>query len=317
MKPLVLTNIEPVRIDIALAKNLNISRARAQKLIEAGAIFVDDVQASGHQLVTGNDHITINEALLIEKPAKINPIPDVEVLFEDENVIVFNKPAGLLVHPTSSLSSESEPTLVDVAKTHCPTITDVGDDKARAGLVHRLDKEASGVIIVAKTKEAFAHLKQQFVERNTEKHYTVLVMGSVLDDSGTITFPIGRSKTKARMAARPHSQDGKDAITHYDVLARYTSSTLLDVRIETGRTHQIRAHMFALGNPVAGDGLYVKKGLKQMDIHRLFLHARTLSITLPDQERHTFTAPLPKELQEILDHLTPTTKRVLPGIGSI
>jgi 23S rRNA pseudouridine1911/1915/1917 synthase len=164
------------------------------------------------------------------------------------------------------------------------------------------------VLIAAKTDEAFHFLKAQFAERNTEKRYQVLVYGNVIDEAGTINFPIARSKTKARMAARAEGQDGKEAITHYDVLNRYSTTSHLAVRIETGRTHQIRAHMFALGHPVVGDLLYVQRGLKLIPLPRLFLHAESLTIDLPNGERQTFSAPLPVELTDFLTTLKPLPK---------
>lgn len=312
MKTVAITIEEPTRIDVALAAALDISRAKAQKLIADGAVLVDGVVANGHQKITARSVVEIDDTKVNAQPSAPTTPPVLDVLYEDADVIVVNKPAGLLVHPTLT---STEPTLVDALKAHVPAIKSVGDDKARAGIVHRLDKEASGVLIAAKTNAAFAHLKAQFAERKTEKRYTVLVMGSVNDDSGTITFPIGRSKTKARMAARPISQDGKQAITHFDVAERFTSATLLDVRIETGRTHQIRAHMFALGNPVAGDKVYVKKGLKQLALGRLFLHARSLTIELPNGETQTFEAPLPQALTDLQSTLMKTERRRLAGIG--
>lgn len=313
MKRISLKNVDQKRIDVALTEALKISRAKAQKLIVQGAIFVDGIQATGHQIVTKEQKVTIDETKPNNEKAPEKVLPALDILYEDADVVVLNKPARLLVHPTSS---STEVTLVDALKNHIPNLKEVGDDKERSGIVHRLDKDASGVMIVAKTREAFAHLKEQFRRRANEKRYTVLVMGSVIDDAGTITFPIARSKTKARMAARPHSQDGKEAITHFDVTGRYTNATLLDIRIETGRTHQIRAHFFALGHPVAGDKLYIKKGVKQLPLPRLFLHARSLTIMLPNGERQTFNAPLPSELQTVLEHLTPTKKKMLAGIGS-
>ena len=314
MKRVALHLTAPQRIDIALAKALDISRAKAQKLIRDGAILVDGVVPNGHQLVINAQTVTIDESKRAPHiPATPHINTPLNILYEDADVLVINKPAGILVHPTSASTEE---TLVDVLKMHIPNLKAVGDDKARSGIVHRLDKDASGVMIVAKTTEAFAHLKKQFANRMNEKHYTVLVMGSVVEDSGTITFPIARSKTRARMAARPHSQDGKDAVTYFDVVQRYTHCTLLDVRIETGRTHQIRAHFYALGHPVAGDKIYLKKGIKQLPLGRLFLHARALTITLPSGERQTFNAPLPLALEDTLRNLTPTLKRFVSGIGS-
>jgi 23S rRNA pseudouridine1911/1915/1917 synthase len=305
MKRISISSITPQRIDVALAAELGVSRTKAQKLITAGTVFVDDIPSNGHQLVTKDSVITLDETRNPLLPPTTSPLPpttSLDILYEDSDVIVINKPAGLLVHPTST---STEPTLVDALRVHVPNIDAIGDDKARSGIVHRLDKHASGVLIIAKNPSAFAHLKNEFAMRKTEKHYTVLVMGSVHDDAGTITFPIARSKTKARMAARPTSQEGKEAITHYDVLARYANATLLDVSIETGRTHQIRAHMFAVGNPVAGDTVYLRKGIKQLPLPRLFLHARSLSITLPDGNHMTFHAPLPEILATTLSLLTP------------
>ena len=163
----------------------------------------------------------------------------------------------------------------------------------------------AGVMVVARNERAHSHLKDQFKQRLTDKHYTALVLGKVAEPYGTINFPIARSSTRSRMAARPLSQAGKEAITHYEVIQRFTSSTLLDISIETGRTHQIRAHVFALGHPVAGDKLYLRRDLKPLKIDRLFLHASKLGITLPNGERQTFVAPLPDELTQALTILKP------------
>lgn len=299
MKTIEIPGIEPKRLDIALAEVLELSRSKAQKIISDGRVLVNGAEANAHELVSSASKVEIAD------PATANvllptALPPLDILYEDTDVLVVNKPAGLLVHPTTA---STEPTLLDLLRAHIPGLDAVGDDKARAGIVHRLDKLASGVVIVAKTPEAFVHLKAQFAQRLTEKRYTALVMGNVTDDSGTITFPIARSQSNARMAARPSSQEGKDAITHFDVLHRYASATLLDVRIETGRTHQIRVHFFALGHPVAGDDLYTIRGIKQIPLGRLFLHARALTIDLPNGERKTFEAPLPPELEIALTKL--------------
>lgn len=247
--------------------------------------------------------ITLKEDTFVVKP-RSGSLATLNILFEDADVLVVNKPAGILVHPTEA---SNEYTLLDAILAERPDIATVGDDPNRAGIVHRLDKEASGVLIVAKNTNAFRLLKTAFAQRLTTKRYTVLVVGKVADDNGVITFPIARSTTHARMAARPLSQEGKEAITHYTVLERYANATLLDVRIETGRTHQIRAHFFALGNPVAGDNLYVRKSVKQFALGRLFLHARELTIPLPAGVTKTFEAPLPAELEDVLKTLHRTT----------
>jgi len=176
----------------------------------------------------------------------------------------------------------------------------VGDDEKRAGIVHRLDKFTSGVLITAKTQKAFEHLKAQFKERKTTKEYTALVHGTMPKPYDTITLTIGRSKSTGKMAARPESQGGKSAITHYEVVDQFPHHALLNVKIETGRTNQIRAHMFAIKHPIVGDPLYKQRDQKLMNIDRIFLHSRELTITLPSGETKTFTAPIPKKLKEVL-----------------
>lgn len=300
MKTVQLDNHEPGRLDTVLPPLLGISRSQVQKAIKDGLVLVDGATATPHTAVTASNVITCNPVLTAPPEAPTGDLPTFDVLYEDADVVVVNKPAGVLSHPAPNTH---EYTLVDALKARYPTFADLGDAKERGGLVHRLDREASGVLIAAKTQPAFNHLKAQFAHRLTKKVYTVLVLGKVRDDVGTITFPIARSVTSSRMAARPLSQEGREAITHYRVVERFPHCTLLDVQIETGRTHQIRAHFFALQHPVAGDTLYVQKGIKPFDLGRLFLHARELTVTLPSGEERTFVAPLPQALQAVLDGL--------------
>lgn len=297
MKTIDLAISEPKRLDVALAAALKVSRVQAQRLIKSGEVQMNGIAVTPHVIANNTDVITLNKA--VEKKIKKEPV-DVPILFENDDVIVVNKPAGLLVHPTATSKTW---TVVDTLLAHYPKIAGVGGDKTRSGIVHRLDKDASGVIIAAKNDRVHAFLKEQFKNRQVEKIYTVLVHDIVKDDAATINFPIARSKTRARMAARPTSQEGKEAITHFDVVTRYANSTLLRVRIETGRTHQIRAHMFAFGHPVAGDTIYSRKDLKPFAFGRIFLHAMQLTVPLPDGTTQTFTAPLPKELEEALTTL--------------
>lgn len=295
--------IASVRLDVALASFLEISRAQAQKRILAGDICINGLAASSaHAMVSASDLIEIADAAVVERPTP--PLPALTILFEDADVIVVEKASGVLVHPTGK-EHPTELTLMDAVLAHFPPMKDVGGDPLRSGVVHRLDRDASGVLIFAKHESAHAWLKEQFKTRQTKKYYDVLVLGYINDDQGTITFPIARSANGGRMAARPLSQEGKDAITHYTVVTRYSSSTLLRVQIETGRTHQIRAHFFALGHPVAGDNLYTHKKLKQSSTPRLFLHAAELHITLPNKELHEFSSELPRQLQDFLTTLKP------------
>ncbi len=295
MNEVILQGTEATRLDVALAKELAVSRAEVQRMIKDGRITINGAPAKAHAQITPGTKVDISAPT---RPTRsLTPLPQLDILFENDDVLVVNKPAGVLVHPTTT---SINPTLLDAVIAHAPEVKHVGDDPSRSGIVHRIDKEASGILIIAKTKSAFQSLKDEFKNRRVEKHYTVLVQGSLRDDHGTIDFPIARSNNRARMAARPKSQDGKEAITHYTVIERFTTSTLLDVKIETGRTHQIRAHFFALGHSVAGDPLYRQKGIKPVPAPRLFLHARELTITLPDGERKTFAAPLPTELEIFL-----------------
>jgi len=300
MNTKILHESAPERLDTVLARHLGVSRARAQHAIKDGRVFVNGKTLKAHAMLpTGAEIEVVPE--IIDDSSK-QEAPALEVIFENKDVLVVNKPAGLLVHPT--LASK-EPTLMDAVLKYDKKIKGVGGDLNRSGIVHRLDREASGVMIVARNDKAHAHLKEQFKQRLTEKHYVVLVLGKVAEQHDTINFPIARSSSRSRMAARPLSQEGKEAITHYEVAKRFTTSTLLDVRIETGRTHQIRAHLFAIGHPVAGDKLYLRRDMKPLKTPRLFLHAMTLTATLPDGERQTFVAPLPSELEDVLTTLKP------------
>ncbi len=300
MNTIIIHDSAPERLDTALARRLGTSRAQAQRLIKAGRVFVNGATPKAHALLATGAQIAVAEEI-INKADKQAP-PKLDIIFENSDVLVVNKPAGLLVHPT--LASH-EPTLMEAVLGYDAHIKGVGGDLHRSGIVHRLDREASGVMVVARNERAHSHLKDQFKQRLTDKHYTALVLGKVAEPYGTINFPIARSSTRSRMAARPLSQAGKEAITHYEVIQRFTSSTLLDISIETGRTHQIRAHVFALGHPVAGDKLYLRRDLKPLKIDRLFLHASKLGITLPNGERQTFVAPLPDELTQALTTLKP------------
>lgn len=300
MKQIKLTNTNPERLDVAVSRDLELSRTKIQRAIKNEQIFVDDSKAIAHQLVSDKNKVFYDPKITeVVKKSKSKPAP-LDIIYEDKNVIVINKPAGVIVHDTET---NTEPTLVDALIKHEKKIAKVGDRAERAGLVHRLDKAASGIMIIAKNQKAFEFLKDKFQSRTVEKHYTVLVQGHMPDAHGTIDFTIERSKTTGRMAAKPTSQGGKPAITHYDVVEKFPHHTLLDIKIETGRTHQIRAHMFALEHPVVGDTLYRQKGVKPRDIGRIFLHARALTIELPNGETKTFEAPLPNELKQVLEEI--------------
>ncbi|OGH62317.1 MAG: hypothetical protein A2848_03505 [Candidatus Magasanikbacteria bacterium RIFCSPHIGHO2_01_FULL_50_8] len=225
-----------------------------------------------------------------------------ELIDRADDFIVINKPAGLLVHPADS--SPDEWTLVDWLKEKFPEVADVGDDPTvRPGIVHRLDRDASGLLVVALTQPSFEHLKNQFQSREIEKEYLVLVHGRVERDFGEITLPISRAAHGGRMAAHAiGTADANEAHTEFSVERRFTNATLLRVRIHTGRTHQIRVHLFSMQHPVVGDELYTAKKIgKAFPVApRLFLHAARLAFTDTQGVRRDYAAPLPPVLSEYL-----------------
>lgn len=228
--------------------------------------------------------------------------PTIPILFENDDVLVVDKPSGLAVHG----SDRSEQyTLADWFAEHYPTSADVGEPLVlttgkvidRAGIVHRLDADTSGVIILAKTQEAYEHLKKQFHDRLTKKVYNAFVYGNVRDDRGIINRPIGKSRRDPRLRTAMRGARGllRPSITHYRVLDRGTGGTYLELRPKTGRTHQIRVHMKSMNHPVVADPLYAPEKPTIFGFNRLALHARQLTIELPNGEERVFEAPLPED----------------------
>lgn len=293
------------RLDVFLSEVLELPRGKTQKLIKSSSVRVgDEVGKPGYKVKEG-DLIEVRNEIAIESSIEKTG-PGFNVLHEDDDVLVIDKPAGLLVHRANA--EDTSWTLVDALLKRNPEIAGVGDaPEERPGIVHRLDKTASGVMVVAKNQAAFDHLKRQFVDRLAKKEYTALVYGQMEQAAGEINFRIGRSKRSGKMVALPEeSKEGREAITLYDVIQEYSTTSLLKVQIKTGRTHQIRAHMQAIDHPIVGDPLYKKKQMKNInpiELDRIFLHAAKLTIELPCGETKTFEAPLPDELQEVLTNL--------------
>jgi len=275
------------------------SRSQIQKLIKEGCVRVNEraVLKTGAMLEQG-DRIRI--VLPEVKSAAIIPeeIP-LDIIFENQDVIVVNKPAGMVVHPSAG---HSEGTLVHAVLAHAPEMRGIGGEK-RPGVVHRLDKNTSGLILMAKNDAAHRWLQKQFKDRKVEKWYIALTDGHPPTPKGRVDAPIGRDRShRQRMSVVP-LRHGRNAVTEYFTEKRFDAHSLLNVHLLTGRTHQIRVHLAFIGCPVAGDTVYGQR-TPTIAIDRQFLHAARMSIVLPGetQARH-FEAPLPKELQEILNTL--------------
>lgn len=287
------------RIDQFVADALpDLSRTEVQRLIKAGEIKVEGQPVKPSYRLTVGEAITVNLPAPVEKTVQAEEIP-LDVLYEDTDLVAINKPAGMVVHPAHGNETG---TLVNAALGRWPEMRRVTGEE-RAGVVHRLDKDTSGVIVLAKTNPALKSLQAQFKSRTTEKRYAALVEGVPASSTGVIDAPIGRDpKQRKRMAVV--KKDGRPSVSRYSVLESFPRHALLDVNLLTGRTHQIRVHMAWLGHPVAGDRVY---GFRKTSIplkDRIFLHAAELQVDSPSTgERLTFIAPLPAELEAVLEEL--------------
>jgi len=277
------------RLDHFLPERLSsYSRARIQAWIREGRVRVNGLPVKPSHSMRAGEELEVDPAEAPPLSAEAEDLP-IEILYEDAAVIAINKPAGLTVHAGAGAHSG---TLVNRLVHHFQALSQVGGS-LRPGIVHRLDKETSGVLLVARTDAAHRNLAAQFAARSVEKIYLALVRGVVRADSGRITKPIARDPVRrTRMTTRIPS--GRAALTEYRVLERFPGLTFLQIRLGTGRTHQIRVHMADLGHPVAGDKLY---GGGKTPAPRMFLHAARIGFTSPATgERVTVEAPLPVEL---------------------
>jgi 23S rRNA pseudouridine1911/1915/1917 synthase len=283
-----------IRLDKYLTQVLpQFSRAYLQRLIEQGHVLVNGQKAKASQRLTRSDRITLALPTSPGHPLP-EPIP-LAVVHEDEDIIVVDKPAGLTVHPAPGHPSH---TLVNAILAHCPGLT-MNSDVMRPGIVHRLDKDTSGLIVIAKNDFAREYLVAQFKSRAVNKRYLVVVKGRLSPEQGIIEAPIGRDPHHRRRMAVTES--GKHATTQYQVRKYLDNYTLAEVSPATGRTHQIRVHLSAIGYPVVGDPTY---GIKSALLARQFVHAYLLGFRLPSTEQYQeFTSPLPADLQHALEHL--------------
>ncbi len=246
------------RLDVYLTElEAGKTRSAIQKALKQGKVTVNGEPTSVHRFLREGDKIEWAAEDLVLKQANLTrKMPEPTIIRETADWLVIDKPCGLLTHPSSS---SQEPTLVEWFLNHSPEATKVGEDPIRPGIVHRLDREVSGLLVLAKNQATYDALKKGFSSRTVEKRYLALVHGEILEEEDDIKLVIARSTSKARMAARPRKQEGKAAWTHYKVRERYVGATLLDVEILSGRTHQIRAHFHGIGHPVIGDPLYIRK----------------------------------------------------------
>lgn len=299
------------RIDVYLSEKLPITRSALKHVFSSGAVRLNGEGAkTGHRLKP-NDVVTI---VMPEKTIERISAQDlpIKIVYEDDDIVIVNKPAGLAVHPGAGRRTG---TLVNALLFHVKKLSNAGDAD-RPGIVHRLDKDTSGLLVVAKNNESYFDLVRQFKDHTTSRKYAAIVWGDVLDDEGVINTPIGRD-IKHRQMISTRSTKTRAAVTHYKVVKRYGALTMLELTLETGRTHQIRVHLASIKHPVACDPVYGKRkvpstlpklvqdALKMTD--RQLLHARTLAIHHPrTKKRRRWTTVLPKDMQSIVDALDKT-----------
>jgi len=318
------------RLDIFLSKKLSghptgskLSRSQAQKLITEGRILLNNniPKKSGEQIKKGDIISILSSRATAERSLKDSerdfstPLhsarndseqTDIKIIAETADYLVVEKPVGLLTHPTMKNETNA---LSSILVAQYPELKKVGDDPMRPGIVHRLDKDASGLLVVARTQKMFEYLKEQFKTRKIEKEYSVLAHGKVAKDWDEIDFPIARGQNAERMAAIPvrfrgeKTETGKEALTEFLVEKRFVNFTLLRVKIHTGRMHQIRVHLLAYNHPLVGDPLYFQKKRKKMwdeKLGRMFLHCTKLGFKDLEDNMQTFESPLPEQLTEFL-----------------
>jgi len=288
------------RIDVILAKeNLPYSRTTLADWLQTGHILVNGVQVKRAYKVIAGDVINILPPEVTTTEIIAENIP-LEIVYEDNDILVVDKPQGMVVHPAAGHSSG---TLVNALLYHSPLSTINGE--FRPGIVHRIDRDTSGLLMVAKNDQAHQALSAQLKAHKNDRIYYALVRGEFVENSGTINAPIGRHKVDRKKQAV--QEGGREAITHFEVIKRYVGYTLLKVRLETGRTHQIRVHMTYIGHPVVGDPVYGSaQNLAGVVLKGQMLHAKTLSLTQPKTGKELiFDSALPNYFTNALATLTP------------
>ena len=286
------------RIDAYISDKIEeLSRVAVQRLLANGQILVNGKKVKASYKVQKGDKIEIEEEEPVEISLKAQNIP-IDIIYEDNDIIVVNKPKGMVVHPANG---NPDGTLVNAVMAICKnSLSGIGGE-IRPGIVHRLDKNTSGVIIIAKNDKAHINLSEQIKAHKVKKTYVALVRGIVKENEATINMPIGRSKRDRKKMAVV--REGKEAITHFKVIQRYDKYSLLKVNIETGRTHQIRVHLAQIGYPIIGDDTY-SNGKNEWGIQGQCLHAKSLEFTHPTTGKKMYVeAEMPEYFNEILEKL--------------
>ncbi len=289
---------QKLRLDAYVAKiEGNITRSMAQKLITKGNILVNGSKKKESYKIKQGDEILIEIEEPKEASIKSQDIA-LDIVYEDNDILVVNKSKGMVVHPGNG---NMDGTLVNAVLSYCKdSLSGIGGE-IRPGIVHRLDKDTSGLIVVAKNDNAHVNISNQIKNHSVTKIYTALVKGNISENEATIDMPIGRSNIdRKKMAVK---KDGKEAVSHIKVIKRYGDYTLIHVKIDTGRTHQIRVHMSQIGHPVVGDEVY-SNGKNEFGVHGQMLHSTILEFTHPNsKERMHLEAELPQYFKDVLELL--------------
>lgn len=290
-------NFEGQRIDKYLSSAFEgQSRSYLQGLIEKGNVLVNNKIIKSNYKLKNFDEIVVTLPEPLELKVEAEDIP-LDIVYEDKDVIVVNKPQGMVVHPAPGNYSG---TLVNALLHYCTDLSSI-NGVIRPGIVHRIDKDTTGILVVAKNDKAHNFLSDQLRDHSMKREYFALVEGRIKEDTGVIDKPLGRNKKdRLKIGIIP---DGRRAVTHYEVLERFNSTTLIKCVLETGRTHQIRVHMASIGHPLVGDPLYGFKKQKYK-LEGQMLHAKTLGFIHPSTKKYMeFTSELPKYFKELLDKL--------------
>jgi 23S rRNA pseudouridine1911/1915/1917 synthase len=292
------------RIDIFLAGKTGITRSQIQKLIEQGNVFINDKPVNQNYRLRTNDLISVSIPEKQDEGLIPENIP-LDIFYKDEHLVVVNKPAGMVVYPAAG---HSQGTLMNALAYHCDKLAAIGGP-LRPGVVHRLDKNTSGLMVVALDDVAYYSLAEQFKQRTINRRYLALIYGNLKEDTGEIALMIGRSESD-RKKMSTSVRRGKEAVTGWKVLKRFNHAALIEAKLGTGRTHQIRVHFASIGHPVLGDRTYGKKvevevkAQKKIMFPRQMLHAERLGFIHPITGKHLeFSSPLPEDMAEKIEEL--------------